>query len=569
MHTSLAAIVISAAVAGLCCHSTTAFSHLPTLLPTSSITRNRYRSSTTTRLSVSIPGTVLEDQEEENQDDALPDNNNADIDNDTDKPLQVLNPKDPFVPTQVLSKRQRFRSALPQIFFAKPNDELDTTILKMAIPNMINLGVVPIVNSVDTFWVGRLGVALALAGQAAANQASFTLFFLIAFLPNITAPLVATAVASGNQKEAQQRVCESLFLCQVLGMMGTMLLVCFPRQVLGALVLPAGAPAMEYAAPYLRWRALGMVPALISATGFAAYRGMLNTVTPLKVSLLTQCINLIMDPVCMFQGGMGFVGAAVATAAAETVGGLTYLRLLFRNRLATWSGILRPPKMKSLIPLLQGGAAMLVRQLALNIGFLAATRRAQIMDPSGVSGAAYGIVMQIYSVGVILLVAMQATAAALIPASLAKSGKDGARQCADRLFAWSSLVGSLLGMAQFVFLPMLVPIFSTLPQVQQAVRLPALIASIIHVVNGPVFAGEGYMLGMGQYKDLALITAFGISAMVGCLASPLGKQLDGIMWSILVSSVLQSIGVVLHFLKVGPLARSRKERQLAAANAAY
>jgi Na+-driven multidrug efflux pump len=167
------------------------------------------------------------------------------------------------------------------------------------------------------------------------------------------------------------------------------------------------------------------------------------------------------------------------------------------------------------------------------------------------------------------LVAMQATAAALIPASLAKSGKDGARQCADRLFAWSSLVGSLLGMAQFVFLPMLVPIFSTLPQVQQAVRLPALIASIIHVVNGPVFAGEGYMLGMGQYKDLALITAFGISAMVGCLASPLGKQLDGIMWSILVSSVLQSIGVVLHFLKVGPLARSRKERQLAAANAAY
>jgi Na+-driven multidrug efflux pump len=238
---------------------------------------------------VSIPGTV------EDQEDVLPVNVNDDnkvednidkIDNIDSNVLETTVEESadhvtetiPFVattPHSLLSKRERFRSALPQIFLLKPNDELDTSILKMAIPNMINLGVVPIVNSVDTFWVGRLGVALALAGQAAANQASFTLFFLIAFLPTITAPLVATAVASGNQKEAQQRVCESLFLCQVLGFAGTAALVCFPRQILSALVLPAGAPAMEYAAPYLRWRALGMVPALISATGFAAYRGML------------------------------------------------------------------------------------------------------------------------------------------------------------------------------------------------------------------------------------------------------------------------------------------------------
>ena len=146
------------------------------------------------------------------------------------------------------------------------------------------------------------------------------------------------------------------------------------------------------------------------------------------------------------------------------------------------------------MPLLQGGAAMLIRQLALNIGFLVATRRAQLMDPSGVSGAAYGITMQIYSVGIILLVAMQSTAAALVPASLAKSGRNSARKCADRLFVWSSLVGILLGMAQYALLPVLVPIFSTLPEVREAVRVPAMIASLIHVVNGPVLAGEVRML---------------------------------------------------------------------------
>ena len=60
------------------------------------------------------------------------------------------------------SKMKRFLAALPRI---GQNDEIDTAIRNTAVPNVINLGVVPLVNSVDTFWVGRLGVALALAGQ--------------------------------------------------------------------------------------------------------------------------------------------------------------------------------------------------------------------------------------------------------------------------------------------------------------------------------------------------------------------------------------------------------------------
>ncbi len=459
------------------------------------------------------------------------------------------------------TKRKRFREALPQIFNKEDDGELDKLVLRTAIPSMINLGVVPIVNSVDTFWVGRLGLALALAGQSAANQACFTIFFMIAFLPNITAPLVARAVASGNEQDAQDRVCESLYLSNMLGLVGTALLVFFPRQVLSLLVLEPTAPAMNYAAPYLRWRALGMVPSLIAATGSAAYRGMLNTVTPLKVSLLTNAVNLVLDPLLIFSSKVGFVGAAIATAFAEGVGGATYLRLLFRRKLIRWSKVLKPPPLSRILPLLQGGAAMLFRQMAINVGFLVATRRAQIMDPTGVAGAAYGITMQIYAVGIIMLVAMQNCAAALVPSSLAKDGTDAARRTADRLFTWSSLAGLGLGLTQFLLLPILVPAFSTLPEVQQAVRAPSLIASLIHVVNGPTLAGEGVMIGLGSYKDLALITFAWIAGMVACLSSPLGKRLDGIMLSILLSSLIQQAGVIVHYLKIGPLAIQKRKRQ--------
>lgn len=459
---------------------------------------------------------------------------------------------------ELTTGKRRFLDSLPR--FGK-KDKLDESVLKTAIPNMINLGVVPLVNAVDTFWVGRLGLALALAGQSAANQASFTLFFLIAFLPNITAPLVASAVASNNEEEAQQRVCESLFLCTVLGLLGTTLLVAFPRKVLSTLVLPADAPAMAFAAPYLRWRAIGMVPSLIAATGFAAYRGMLNTVTPLKVSLFTNAMNLVLDPLCIFGGGMGFVGAAIATAASETLGGVTYLRLLLRRKLARWSRLLKPPSWKSLLPLLQGGAAMLIRQLSLNVAFLLATRKAQIMDPTGISGAAYGITTQINSIGTILLIAMQSTTAALVPAAMAKEGPAGARKCADRLMVWSSLVGIVLGAVQYLSLPFVVPIFSTLPEVQEAAKLPALVASMTHLLDGPIFAAEGVMMGLGSYRDLAIITGVWVATMIGGILSPLGKRLDGIMWSIFIATIVAQIGTLGHYLKIGPLANLHKKKK--------
>ena len=201
---------------------------------------------------------------------------------------------------------------------------------------------------------------------------------------------------------------------------------------------------------------------------------------------------------------------------------------------------------------------MLMRQLALNIGFLVATRRAQAMDPSGVTGAAYGITMQIYSTGIICLVGMQNAAAALVPSARAKNGDEEARQTADRLLGWSTLMGTLLGVGQFLLLPVLVPLFSTLDSVKEAVRLPTLIASFIHIVNGPVLAGEGILIGLGSYKSLAGITMTYIASMLACLNfTPLGKRLDGIMWSILLSSIVQQIGVVGHYLYFGPLAKRK------------
>merc|ERR1712157_134854 len=230
-----------------------------------------------------------------------------------------------------------------------------------------------------------------------------------------------------------------------------------------------------------------------------------------------------------------------ATAGSELVGGLIYLKLLLQRKLLKMSHLLKAPRWMDIKPLIQGGLAVLAHQALLNTAFVTATRRAQSMDPSGVSGAAYGIAMQIFGVGLVAHIAIETTAAALVSSAQVSSGKDSARNVANRIFSWSSLVGCLLAGIQVALLPKLIPMFSNLPEVQQAVKGPAIISAFIHILNGPVYAGEGTMLG--------------VSTMVFGVLSPIGNSINGILLSRAALSAVQAICCLVYHMRIGPLRR--------------
>jgi len=63
-------------------------------------------------------------------------------------------------------------------------DELDTRLIKIALPVIANFAINPLIGAVDLFWINRMGNALAVAGQAAANQVFNSAFWLASFLPS-------------------------------------------------------------------------------------------------------------------------------------------------------------------------------------------------------------------------------------------------------------------------------------------------------------------------------------------------------------------------------------------------
>ena len=83
-------------------------------------------------------------------------------------------------------------------------DALDRRIVTLSIPAIANFLILPLTGATDLFWVGRMGEALALAGQAAANQVFSSAAWITSVIPTITTPLVAKAAAAGDTDALQK-----------------------------------------------------------------------------------------------------------------------------------------------------------------------------------------------------------------------------------------------------------------------------------------------------------------------------------------------------------------------------
>lgn len=134
-------------------------------------------------------------------------------------------------------------------------DELDKRMIKIALPCIANFAINPLIGAVDLFWVNRMGNALAVAGQAAANQVFSSAFWIVSVLPSgmccvwhdldsfmqpclfrvgtyglyyfiilcylVTATLVSKANASGNQEEIQDAVSQALIVGFYISLVGS------------------------------------------------------------------------------------------------------------------------------------------------------------------------------------------------------------------------------------------------------------------------------------------------------------------------------------------------------------
>ena len=315
-------------------------------------------------------------------------------------------------------------------------------------------------NLVDTFWIGRLGGD----ALAAVGLASVIFHFLLSMSWGFSASattLVAQHYGAG-QRHILGRICANLF----------MLFLAFAALVGSAtftLRLPLlhmmGTPAaiIPDAELYLAINLLGL-PIAYSVTLLGAiFRGVGDSVSPMKVVALGNVINVVLDPILIFGFGpipaYGVAGAAWATVASRFIALLFGLRLLQRpgnpTRIRRTDWRLDVGRIAQAIRIgAPAGAANLLNSLG-------ATLLLRLVTPYGTDAvAAHSVGVRLESLAVMPAVALGQAASNWVGQNLGAGKRDRAFYGAHAVVGTAFGVLAVLGSLAYLAAPRLVAVFA-------------------------------------------------------------------------------------------------------------
>lgn len=424
----------------------------------------------------------------------------------------------------------------------------DKTILGLAVPALGSLAIDPLLTLADTAFVARLGtVELAALGV---DSAIFTFaFFLFNFLASVVTPLVARAIGQGRDGEARRWVGDALLLALGLGIIVTVVL-----QVLAPVFVDLMGATPEVAGPavgYLRIRALASVAVLVVTVGHGAFRGHKDTVTPLKVAVVVNGINLILDPLLIFGLDLGLAGAAVATVIAQFVGAIWFLRLIRVRHMAD-----RPSRFAEALPSLfalgKNGALITARTALLLAAFTVAASTATRIGTEEI--AAHQLVAQLFLLAALLADSFAIAAQAMVAEAAGEGDLSNVHALARRLMWWGLVAGLILTV--FVAVGRLgLPLLASEQAVGESAVAAGGVAAVMEPLAAMVFVADGIFLGFLALGTMVVSTGAGAAVAIFLMsATNFGDTLTGVWWAIAVMMVVRAVVFALGYRRSAEMA---------------
>jgi putative MATE family efflux protein len=414
-------------------------------------------------------------------------------------------------------------------------------ILGLALPAVGTLVADPLLGLVDTAVVGRIGAA-ELGGLGLAVGVLTALSWVFNFLVFGTTSTVARAVGAGDRVAAGRRVSHAGQVAAVLGtLVGVVLLVGAPL-----LVRAFGAvdELVEPAVLYLRIRAVGVPFLLLGYVGHGAFRGVSDTRTPLLVALVANVVNAGLTFLLAFPLGFGLAGAAVATVVAEIIAVLAFVVLLGRVGLPLADH--GRPGGTQLRALVVVSRDLFLRTGGLLLGLLAITAAAA--RTGSVTAAGHQVLYQTFLLVSFLMDGFAIAGQALVGTALGAGRLDEARAYGRDLVRWGVGGGAVVALLLIAGRDLVPRALTDDPAVLGAIGTAWVLAAAGHVINGPVFALDGVLMGAEDFAYLRTWTV--VAAVVGGTAGQLvptvGGGLLGLWIAVELLMVVRLVSLVLR-----------------------
>lgn len=370
--------------------------------------------------------------------------------------------------------------------------ELDRQIIALAIPALGTLAIEPLYILVDTAIVGRLGTPQ-LGGLAIASTVLLTVIALTASLEYGVTPDVAYAHGAGVSEEARYVATAALRLAAMIGLPMGCLVAASAHPL--AWLLGGRGDVLHYAVTYLRISCIGLPFVLITYVGHGVMRGVNDLRKPLRIVLVANVANVIMEIVAVYWLDLGVAGSAWSTVIVQAGAAAMFFRVLKPHR-----GGNRPTRERT-NRLLRSGVHFAVRSLAMYAVWNTATAVAAHVDTPTL--AAHQVLNQLFIFTTLVLDALAIPAQSLVARALGASDTELALlvgRTSNRLSLWGA---GILAVVLGGLSPALPHVFSSDPAVHSRLMAGLLILAVMQFPGAIAFAFDGALIGAHDERWLA------------------------------------------------------------------
>ncbi|MGI5085805.1 MATE family efflux transporter [Treponema putidum] len=216
--------------------------------------------------------------------------------------------------------------------------KISKNLWKLAYPTMISAGLQNFYDIVDMVWVGQISkTALSGVTLFSSIYMLFTILNEVAGASSVS--MIAQNYGRGDMEKTQRIAEQTISFKVVLAVMSGLLLAVFLKPILWFFLPDQEVlnSALEYG-----WIRIFFIPVMFSSYSVnTIFRCTGDAKTPLQIMIISTIINLVLDPVLMFDIipgtnipglGMGVFGAALATVTARTISFLYGFLILLSGR---------------------------------------------------------------------------------------------------------------------------------------------------------------------------------------------------------------------------------------------
>ncbi len=429
---------------------------------------------------------------------------------------------------------------------------MHSRVMRLAWPVMTEQILATITQMVDVAMVGRLGAA-AIAAVGISIQPLMLVFSIFGALSVGTTAVVARSIGAGDPGLASRTLRQSLIVGTLMAI-GICVAVYFGTPQFVGIMGPA-PDVLDLSVGYVRVILPGVVLMMVSFIIAAALRGAGDTITPMKVNLVVNLVNPILNYLFIF-GALGFPalgvrGAALGTTLARSVGGVVLLVIVMRGptplRIRFREGpLFRPELIKRIVRV---GLPAAGEQLISRVGQIFFLRI--VAGLGTLAYAAHTVAVNAESISFMPAFGFATAATTLVGQNLGAGQPDRAQESVWATWRITATIGAVAGVLMLTIPSWIMRIYTTDPGVIATGTMLLRIVALAQVPMTTYFVIAGGLRGAGDTRMMLYISTGSVwlvrLGLAQLFVGVLGRGIDFVWYAMVLDWFVRAGLSVLRF----------------------